>query len=93
MNRLIAVNGNILRQLVPSLLSNRLLSRNFIASFAVLMAMSSSVHALSVEEATIADVQAAFLSGQMTARQLVTEYLKRVDAYDQQGPYINSLSI
>ncbi|RYY01775.1 MAG: amidase [Gammaproteobacteria bacterium] len=91
MNRLIAVNSNILRQLVPSLLSNRLLSRNFIASFAVLMAMSSSVHALSVEEATIADVQAAFLSGQMTARQLVTEYLKRVDAYDQQGPYINSI--
>ena len=91
MNRLIAVNGNILRQFVPSLLSNRMLSRNFIAAIAVLMAMSSSVHALSVEEATIADVQAAFLSGQMTARQLVTEYLKRVDAYDQQGPYINSI--
>ncbi|MES2825269.1 MAG: amidase family protein [Pseudomonadota bacterium] len=48
-------------------------------------------YALSVEEATIADVQSAFLSGQMTARQLVTDYLKRVEAYDQQGPYINSI--
>ena len=55
------------------------------------MALSNAAHALSVEEATIADVQAAFLSGQMTARQLVTEYLKRIDAYDQQGPYINSI--
>jgi amidase len=48
-------------------------------------------YALSVEEATIADAQSAFLSGQMTARQLVTAYLKRVEAYDQQGPYINSI--
>ena len=55
------------------------------------MVMSNAAHALSVEEASVADVQAAFLSGQMTARELVTEYLKRIDAYDKQGPYINSI--
>jgi amidase len=48
-------------------------------------------HALAVEEATVADVQAAFISGQMSAHQLVAAYLERVAAYDQQGPYINSI--
>lgn len=52
---------------------------------------AGSAAALAVEEATIADVQAAYLSGQMTVRQLVTAYLDRIAAYDQQGPYINSI--
>lgn len=61
----------------------------------VLLALSvfcaGSAQALGVEEATIADVQAAYLNGQMTARQLVTAYLQRIAAYDRNGPYINSI--
>ncbi len=52
---------------------------------------SMTSHALAVEEATIADVQAAYLSGQMSAHQLVAAYLERIAAYDKQGPYINSI--
>lgn len=57
----------------------------------LLLMLPLSSRALTVEEATVADVQAAFLSGQMSARQLVTSYLERIAAYDQQGPYINSI--
>jgi amidase len=50
-----------------------------------------AVHALTIEEATIADVQAAYLSGRLTAHQVVAAYLARIEAYDKQGPYINSI--
>jgi amidase len=41
--------------------------------------------------ATIEDVQAAYKNGTLTAEKLVGLYLKRVAAYDQQGPKINSV--
>lgn len=44
-----------------------------------------------VVEATIADVHAAFRSGQLTARQLVQMYLDRIDAFDKRGPGINAV--
>ena len=44
-----------------------------------------------VEEATIADIHAAYQSGELTARELVEMYLERIDAYDQKGPGLNSL--
>lgn len=62
-----------------------------LSALLVLLVFPFSSRALTVEEATVADVQAAFLSGQMSARQLVTSYLERIAAYDQQGPYINSI--
>lgn len=43
-----------------------------------------------VEETTIASVQAAYLRGEVTTRQVVAAYLARIEAYDKQGPYINS---
>ncbi len=46
---------------------------------------------MAIEEATIADLQTAYLSGELTTRQVVTAYLARIDAYDKQGPYLNSL--
>jgi len=49
------------------------------------------VQALSIEEATIADLQAAYLSGEITTHQVVATYLSRIEAYDKQGPYLNSL--
>ena len=45
-----------------------------------------------VEEATIAEVHAAFLSGDLTCVGLVQEYLARIDAYDQRGPQLNTIA-
>jgi amidase len=42
-------------------------------------------------EASVDDVQAAYQSGALTARQLVQAYLDRIDAYDKKGPAINCI--
>ncbi len=44
-----------------------------------------------VEEATIAQVHDAMKAGTLTCRALVAMYLKRIEAYDKNGPAINSL--
>lgn len=44
-----------------------------------------------VEEATVAEIHEAMAEGHLTAEQLVQHYLARIDAYDRQGPSINSL--
>ena len=46
---------------------------------------------MQLEEATIAELQAAMASGQITARQLAEMYIERVQAIDQQGPRIRSI--
>jgi amidase len=46
---------------------------------------------LNIETATIADLDAAFASGKLTSEQLVGMYLKRIAAYDKQGPNINAV--
>ena len=45
----------------------------------------------SVEETSIASIHAAYESGQLTSRQLVQLYLDRIEAYDKNGPRINSI--
>ncbi|MBC7778446.1 MAG: amidase [Phycisphaerae bacterium] len=42
-------------------------------------------------EATIADVQLAYQSGELTARQLVEWYIKRIEAYNHQGPNLHAV--
>src|SRR5215831_3780669 len=44
-----------------------------------------------IMETTIDQVHAAYQSGRLTARQLVQAYLDRINAYDKQGPKINSI--
>jgi amidase len=46
---------------------------------------------LNVETATIADLNVAFADGTLTSEQLVSAYLKRIEAYDKQGPAINAI--
>ena len=46
-----------------------------------------------VEETTIAQVHDAMKAGRLTCRALVSQYLKRIDAYDKNGPAINSLVV
>ena len=42
-------------------------------------------------EATIEDVHAEYKAGRLTARALVRAYLDRIEAYDKNGPKINSV--
>ena len=44
-----------------------------------------------VEEATISQVHQAMQAGRLTCRALVAQYRQRIDAYDKNGPAINSL--
>ncbi len=46
-----------------------------------------------VEEATIAQVHDAMKAGRLTCRELVGLYLRRIDAYDKNGPAINSIVV
>jgi Asp-tRNA(Asn)/Glu-tRNA(Gln) amidotransferase A subunit family amidase len=47
--------------------------------------------AFRIEEATIEDIHAAYLSGAVTARGVVERYLARIAAYDRKGPALWSL--
>ena len=47
--------------------------------------------AFRVEEASIADIQAAFRAGGLSCRALVEQYLRRIEAYDKNGPAINAI--
>ncbi|MCP5144182.1 MAG: glutamyl-tRNA amidotransferase [Gammaproteobacteria bacterium] len=51
------------------------------------------VHAAekSLADATIADLNAAFAAGTLTSERLVQMYLRRIEAYDKQGPAINAV--
>jgi amidase len=44
-----------------------------------------------VVEATIDDIHAAYRVGRLTARALVQTYLDRIEAYDRNGPKLNSV--
>src|SRR5690242_7222126 len=47
--------------------------------------------AFNVMEATIDDIHKAYKDGTLTAHQLVQMYLDRIEAYDRNGPKINSV--
>jgi Asp-tRNA(Asn)/Glu-tRNA(Gln) amidotransferase A subunit family amidase len=44
-----------------------------------------------VTEASIARIHAEMQAGRLTCRQLVSQYLRRIEAYDKNGPAINAL--
>lgn len=44
-----------------------------------------------LEEAGVEDINTAFDSGLLTSESLVQMYLNRIEAYDQQGPSLNSI--
>jgi amidase len=46
-----------------------------------------------VEEARIADIHATMKAGRLTCRALVQAYLRRIDAYDKNGPAINAIVV
>ncbi len=50
-----------------------------------------AAQAFRLEETTIDDIHSAFRSGEMTCRRLVELYLARIEAYDKNGPALNSI--
>ena len=46
---------------------------------------------VSIIEADVASLQAAMASGRLTAQQLTSQYLARMDAIDHAGPHINAV--
>src|SRR6516165_8848328 len=48
---------------------------------------------LGYDEATIADIQAAFKAKTLTCRMLVEMYLDRIEAYDKKGPALNAIVV
>ena len=64
-----------------------------LASFVIGSALYVPARAasLNIETATIADLNAAFASGSLTSEALVSAYLKRIEAYDKNGPAINAI--
>jgi amidase len=70
-----------------------LLLRNVPGMALCCMMLSLAVHAADfpVDEASIAQIQAAYVSGTTTAHDVTQAYLNRIAAYDKKGPYLNSL--
>ncbi len=53
--------------------------------------MSTDKKGFILEEATISSIHAAMERGELTCRQLVEMYINRIEAYDKQGPALNSV--
>src|SRR4051794_25922673 len=71
-------------------------SRVLLRSVALTLALATATlpaHAatLNLQTATIADLDAAMASGKVTSEQIVSAYLKRIEAYDKKGPAINAV--
>ena len=63
------------------------------AYVAISMAALTTAHAdtLNIQTATIQDLNKALATGKLSSEQLVTAYMKRIDAYEKKGPAINSI--
>ncbi len=66
-----------------------LVATTFVLGFGVVS--TSYADTLNIETATIADLNTAFASGKVSSEQVVKAYLARIEAYDKQGPKINSV--
>lgn len=57
----------------------------------VIVGCQTSPQRFPVVETSIAEIHAAMSAGDLTTRELVEEYLRRIEAYDKQGPALNSI--
>jgi amidase len=65
-----------------------------ILAFAVLaLALQPQPVPFRIEETTIARIHAAMRAGQLSCRELVQQYLRRIEAYDKNGPELNSIVV
>jgi amidase len=71
----------------------RLVLATVCAAVVVTVPRAQSNPPFRVEEATISGVHQAMKAGRLTCRALVDAYLRRIDAYDKNGPALNSTVI
>src|SRR5580698_998492 len=57
----------------------------------LLLCCAAVAQSFEVAEASIADEQKAMTEGRITSKALVQAYLRRIEAYDHQGPRLNAL--
>ena len=63
----------------------------FIFLLSIMFCLTACETALDMEELTIDQIHSMMDSGEVTAEQLVINYLQRIETYDKSGPYINSI--
>jgi amidase len=56
-------------------------------------AQTPAATAFRVEETTIAEIHAAMRAGTLSCRDLVGQYLRRIEAYDKNGPALNAIVV
>jgi Asp-tRNA(Asn)/Glu-tRNA(Gln) amidotransferase A subunit family amidase len=64
----------------------------FLLSAALLLPAQTTAP-FDVVEATIAQAHAAMKAGRLTCRELVADYLKRIELYDKNGPALNAIVV
>jgi amidase len=64
-----------------------------VTAAALAVARAQEPAPFAVEETTIAAVHATMKEGRVTCRTLVQQYLRRIDAYDKNGPSLNAVVI
>jgi amidase len=69
----------------------RLLLFLLVAGLALAQPRTHAARTLSLDQATIADLNAAFAAGTLTSEQLVQRFLARIEAYDRKGPSIHAV--
>lgn len=67
--------------------------RLFVIALIALLASTTPVRAATFDlsSASIADINAAIAAGSLNSEKLVGLYLKRIEAYDKQGPKVNAV--
>ena len=65
----------------------------FCLFFAALPLSAQTAPPFDVVEATIAQVHDAMRTGRLTCRELVGAYLKRIEAFDKNGPALNAIVV
>src|SRR5262245_57646797 len=69
----------------------RLLLAPLLAALVLAQAPARAARSLDLDQATIADLNAAFTAGTLTSEQLVQRFLARIEAYDRKGPSIHAV--
>ena len=68
--------------------------RKLIVVIILILAVSLSAQtppSFEIHEATIAQIHSAMKGGRLTCRNLVEQYLRRIDAFDKNGPAVNAI--
>src|SRR5262245_39071288 len=73
-------------------MANRLLNAPGLLGALILLSTPARAQVpFHLQEATIDQIRGELMAGDITCRDLIGQYLKRIDAYDHAGPMLNAL--